>query len=434
MRGVAAGIVMMLAVASAHAADGTGESGGAPDNGAALDTGGSHEVVWTPPSLVPVRGPRFAPVTLDAFVSLGHPASYASAEVARRAVEREPSVRAVLHLYAYGVPAEQAMEALVEAAEQGRFFELFDRIVQSRQTFAGPADLAQLGRDAGLDGPRLDEALASHRHHAAVERIQRESRNSGHHPSELLINGRRVSPWSGDETIVRSIAEARARAEELLADGVPLSQLYDRIVELDEEVPFVSDPLARGTHKRLTVELAGAPARGPATAPITVVVWANFACMQCAEVAAALKRLDKAHPGALRLAWKHFPSPYRQAIGQTAAEYAAAAHAQGRFWPLYDVAMASHLVPARVSRSELDRLGAQVLLDMGKLHSEIDSGRARGAVEHDAEEARRLGVPTAGSIAINGIPIAAGAATYDVLEKVVAAELDAGVLERLRRR
>jgi len=421
MRGVAAGVVMVLAVASAHAADGT------------LDTGGSHEVVWTPPSVVPVRGPRFAPVTLDAFVSLGHPTSYSSAEQARRSVEGDPSVRAILHLFAYGAPAEQAMEALVEAAEEGRFFALFDLIVQQRLTFAAPADLARLGRDAGLDGTRLDEALASHRHRGAVERIQRESRASGHHPSEFLINGRRASPYSGKETIERTIAEARARAEELLADGVPLSQLYERVVDLDEEVPFGSDPLLRPTHKRLTIELSGTPVRGPTTAPITIVMWANLACMQCAEVAAAVKRLESAHPKLIRVAWKHFPSPYRQAIGQTAAEFAAAAQAQGRFWPLYDVAMASHLVPARVSRSELDRLGAQVKLDDARMRAEIDSGRARAAVEHDAEEARRLGVPTAGSVAVNGIPIAAGSATYDVLDRLVSAELDAGVLERLRR-
>jgi protein-disulfide isomerase len=242
-----------------------------------------------------------------------------------------------------------------------------------------------------------------------------------------------VSPWSGDETITRSIAEAHARAEELLADGVPLSQLYERIVELDEEVPFASDPLARGTRKRLAIDLTGAPTRGPATAPITIVVWGNFACMQCAEVAVALKRLDAAHPRLIRVAWKHYPSPYRQAIGQTAAEFAAAAHAQGRFWPLYDLAMASHLVPARVSRSELDRLGAQVQLDDARMRSEIDSGRARAVVEHDSEEARRLGVPTAGSVVLDGIPVSAGSATYDILERLVSSELDAGVLERLRR-
>jgi len=132
------------------------------------------------------------------------------------------------------------------------------------------------------------------------------------------------------------------------------------------------------------------------------------------------------------VAWKHFPSPYRAAIGEVAAEYAAAAQAQGRFWPLYDLAMASHLVPARVSRSELDRLGAQARLDEARLRQEIDSGRARAVVERDAEEARRLGVPTAGSVAVNGIPVA-GAPSYELLDRLVAAELDAGVLERLHR-
>jgi len=134
----------------------------------------------------------------------------------------------------------------------------------------------------------------------------------------------------------------------------------------------------------------------------------------------------------VRLVWKHFPSPYRAAIGETAAEYAAAAHAQGRFWPLYDLAMASHLVPARVSRPELDRLGAQARLDAARLKRELDSGRARAAVERDSDEARRLGVPTAGSLAVNGIPVA-GAPSYELLERLVAGELDAGVLERLRR-
>lgn len=421
MRAACIAAMVLFAALPARAADGT------------LATGGSHEVVWTPPTLVPVRGPRFAPVTIDAFVALGHPPSYATAELARRWAEREPGVRVVLHLFAYGAPAETALEELLCAGDQGRFFDLFDKLVQARTTFAAPASLSRLAVESGVDGARFAEAMASHRHRADAERILRDARGSGHHPPELLINGRRMSPWSGDETIGRGIAEARGRAEELLADGVPLSQLYERLVELDEEVPFVVDPSTRGTRKRLVVDTTGSPTRGAATAPVTVVLWANFACMQCAEVAASLRRLDEAHPGLVRVVWKHFPSPYRAAIGQTAAEYAAAAHAQGHFWPLYDVAMASRLIPARVTRTELDRLGQQAQVDAARIRSELESGRARAAVERDADEARRLGVPTAGSVAVNGIPVA-GAPSFELLERLVAGELDTGVLERLRRR
>ena len=425
MRGALVLLVLAAAV-PARAADGT------------LTTGASHEVVWTPPTLLPVRGPRFAPVTLDVFVALGHPPSYTAAEQARRLTERGTDLREVVHLFVFGGTSELALEALLEAADQGRFWPLFDRIVQARMTSFSVDELARLGAEAGLDPDRLADALATRRHCALGERLQRASRQTGHHPPELLINGRRMSPWSGDATLARGVAEARARAAELEAAGVPLSQLYDRVLELDEEVPFVIDPLARDTRRRLTIDLTGAPLRGPVAAPVTVVVWGNFACMQCAEVAAALQRVVQAHPGLVRVAWKHFPSYYSAALtlssspAETAAEYAAAAQALGGFWPLYDAAMASHLVPARITRLELERLAQAAGLDLGRLHAELASSRPRAAVEHDVDEARRLGVPTAGSVAVDGIPIA-GAPSYELLERLVAAELDAGVLERLRR-
>jgi protein-disulfide isomerase len=295
------------------------------------------------------------------------------------------------------------------------------------------AELGRLGREVGLDGPRLDDALANGRHRDAADRVRREARQSGHHPPELLVNGRRLSPWSGEEALAHAIGEARSRAQELLAEGIPLSQLYDRLVERDEEVPFVIDPLSRASHKRLFVEVAGAPLRGPATAPVTIVTFGNLASMPCAELAAALKRLQAAYPGLVRVAWKNFPSPYRGSIGETAAEYAAAAAAQGRFWEFYDAAMATRLQPARATPAELERLCASVGVDGARLHAELVGGRAKAAVEHDAEEARRLGVPTAGSVVVNGIPVA-GAPTYELLDRMVAAELDAGVLERLQRR
>ncbi|MDB4969817.1 MAG: thioredoxin protein [Myxococcales bacterium] len=395
-----------------------------------LTTGASHDVVWTPPTTWPVRGPRYAVVTIDVYLLLGHAPSYAVAEVARRAVERSRDVRAVMHLTEVTRNTEAAAEALVEAAEQERFFALFDRIAQARLSFAAPVDVARLGRDAGLDGARLDDALASRRHRGEVERLVHEAR--GHRAVEILINGHRISPWAGEEAVNHALAEARTRAADLLADGVPLSQLYERLVDVDEEVPFTIDPGARGTRRRLAIDVDNAPVRGPSTAPVTVVLWANFACMQCADVAASLKRVAAAHPGLVRIAWKHYPSPYRQAIGQTAAEYAAAAHAQGRFWALHDVAMASRLLPARVSRVELDRMAASAGLDEVRLHLEVDHGLARAAVERDAAEARRLGVPGPGSVAVNGIAVA-GAPSFELLDRLVAAELDAGVLERLHR-
>jgi protein-disulfide isomerase len=394
-------------------------------------TGATHELTWTPPTPLPIRGPRFAPVTIDVYFAFAHLPSYTSAELARHSVEHAPDVRVVLHLVAFQGASELAAEAGLEAAAQGRFWPFVDRLVQTRVQSPNPLELGRLAREAGLDGDALDEALATHRHKPSVEKLNADSRSQAHHPPELFVNGRRMSPWAGEDALQKAIAEARARARELLDDGVPLTQLYERVLELDEEVPFTIEPTTRAVRRRLPVDVSSAPMRGPADAPVTVVLFANFACMQCADVAAALKHLQESHPRLVRLAWKHFPSPYRAQSGQTAAEIAAAAHAQGKFWPLYDLAFSSHLQPARMSPQELTELCVQAGVDRGKLAAELSSGRARDAVERDAEESRRLGVPTAGSVVVNGIPIT-GPPSYELLDRLVQAELDAGVLDRLQ--
>jgi protein-disulfide isomerase len=413
-------LLLALTTTPALAADGT------------MPTDATHEVVWVPPTLVPVRGPRFAPVTLDVFVALGHPPSSGALELARRAVERgHGDVRLVPHLFTFGQPSfELASEAALEAAAQGRFWPFVDRLAREHAGLPGAAELAQLARDAGLDVDRLAAALESHRHRATVERLTQESRAFNHHPPELLVNGRRVSPWSGDDAIARAIADARLRARQLLEEGVPLSQLYQRVIDDDEEVPFVSDPLSHPTRHRVAVDLTTAPVRGPTTAPIVIVLYANFACVQCAEIALNVKRVVDAHAGLVRLAWKNFPPPYTSSTGLYAAEVAEAAQAQGRFWALYDLALKSRLQVARVSKPELEQLAAAAGMDVARMLRELAAGTHRAAVERDRDEARRIGVPTAGSVLVDGVPVIG--ASFEVIERLVQSDLDAGVLERLR--
>ncbi len=402
----------------------------APARGAddTLQTGAEHEVVWAPATAVPVRGPRFAPVTIDVYVALGHLPSYATAEMARHAAEHASDVRVILHAFSFGPPSELALEALLEAADQGRFWPLFDRLTQTRATGFAPIELERLGREAGLDGARLAAALATRKQREPLRRLRANVRANDHHPPELLVNGRRVSPWSGEEAVTRAVNEARVRAQELLDEGVPLSQLYDRILERDEEVPFVIDPLGRASHKRISVDTTNAPSRGPANAPITIVTFGNLACMSCAELAASLQKLQATYPALVRVVWKNLMSPDAQV-----AELAVAAAAQGRFWELHDLAMKTRLTPTHARLAALERLASTVGIDPVRLHAEIVSGRVREILDHDAEEARHIGVPTSGSVVVNGIPVA-GAPSYELLDRLVTQELDTGVLDRLRRR
>src|SRR5690606_29259065 len=51
----------------------------------------------------------------------------------------------------------------------------------------------------------------------------------------------------------------------------------------------------------------GAPTEGPADAPITIVVWSDYACGYCNRVQGTLAKLEHLYPGQLR--WVHRTLP-----------------------------------------------------------------------------------------------------------------------------
>jgi hypothetical protein len=83
------------------------------------------------------------------------------------------------------------------------------------------------------------------------------------------------------------------------------------------------------------VQVGAAPTRGPANAPVTIVVFSDFHCPFCAKAAGAPEQIEREYPGKVRIAFKHHPLPMH-AEARAAAKAALAAQAQGRFWELHD--------------------------------------------------------------------------------------------------
>jgi protein-disulfide isomerase len=389
-----------------------------------LTTDGTHEIRHIPAPPYPVRGPRFAPVTVDLYFSFGHSPSAVGAELARRAVEnaRAQDVREVLRLAPPGpisnsAAGELGAEALIEAEAQGRAFPFLDRFLHERAAL-NAAELVRAGVDAGLDGEKLAAALADHRHTAEVERRTKEASQAGHAAGELLINGRRSSVWVNEEGLSATIQEARKRAQALLDSGVPLGRLYDAMVQPEEPRP------PEKPRVRLVADLAGAPMRGAPTAPITIVVFSNLACSACSDAADVLRRLREAWPGRIREVWLNHVPAYLSgtSIDMAAAELAAAATAQGKFWALHDAVLRLQ----RRGRAELEAAARDAGVDL----SRRDSAAEKRQVAHDLFEGRRLGVPIAPSLFVNGV-LFAGMPQLERLDRAVRAELQRGLLDRL---
>lgn len=143
----------------------------------------------------------------------------------------------------------------------------------------------------------------------------------------------------------------------------------------------------------------GAPTEGPATAPITIVVWSDYACGFCNRVQATLAKLDHLYPGQIQ--WVHRTLPLEEDY-TLAAEVALAAAAQGRFRPMHERLFA---LRGRVTRAEAELVARELGLDMIQFRADLDAKTHKPVVEADTADAEKLGVTATPTFFVNGRPI-----------------------------
>lgn len=146
------------------------------------------------------------------------------------------------------------------------------------------------------------------------------------------------------------------------------------------------------------VDVPGRPAKGPASAPVTVVEFSDFQCPQCARVFAQLEEVLKPYAGKVRVVARHFPlEQHPQAF--KAAEAAEAAAEQGRFWEYAALLYANQ---ADLSVSKLKDLATQAGLDRKRFDAALDSGKFAEVVQKEFDDAVRIGVAGTPAFYVNG--------------------------------
>ena len=143
----------------------------------------------------------------------------------------------------------------------------------------------------------------------------------------------------------------------------------------------------------------GDPTDGPASAPVTIVEWSDYACGYCNRVQDTLDKLARIYPGRLR--WVHRTMPLDE-DNTLAAEAALAADAQGRFAPMHARLFAVH---GRVDRAAVDAIARELGLDMIRFRADLDAGTYRAVVAADLKDALALGVSGTPMFFVNGRPV-----------------------------
>src|SRR6266571_2202063 len=87
---------------------------------------------------------------------------------------------------------------------------------------------------------------------------------------------------------------------------------------------------------RVKLESVAGPAKGPESAPITIVEYADFQCPYCTRALDSLKQVEEKYAGKVRIVFRDFPLSQIHPFAAKAAEAGACANDQGKFWPMHD--------------------------------------------------------------------------------------------------
>jgi Na+/H+ antiporter NhaA len=157
-----------------------------------------------------IRGNPDAPVTLLEYGDFECPYCGAAAPIVAKLLEHLDLRYVFRHLPLTDVHpnAQTAAEASEAAAEQGRFWELHDRLLGNQDALA-PGDLYRHAADLGLDLDRFSEDLRRRRHAGRVAEDVRSADASGVSGTPtFFINGRRHLGVYDEGTLAQAVKAA----------------------------------------------------------------------------------------------------------------------------------------------------------------------------------------------------------------------------------
>jgi protein-disulfide isomerase len=169
-----------------------------------------------------------------------------------------------------------------------------------------------------------------------------------------------------------------------------------------------------------TVDPADSPSKGPASAPVTIVVWSDFECPACGRMVPLLDEVTHKHPNDVRLVHKFYPLA-KHPNAHKAALAAWAAQRQGKYWEYERKLFADQ---TRMSDADLVRHAKDVGLDMQRFEADRASDAAEKTVARDKAAADAAGLSGTPHIVINGRKFMAFEDPMADLEKWIQLELE----------
>jgi protein-disulfide isomerase len=186
---------------------------------------------------------------------------------------------------------------------------------------------------------------------------------------------------------------------------------YFKTLEAKYKVDMKMEPI------RVEVAATG-PAKGPATAPVTIVEFSDFQCPFCSRLTPTIAEVEKKYGDKVRIVFRQYPLPFHQ-NAQKAAEASLCAQDQGKFWEMHDAMFGNQ---AALGVDQLKAKAAELGMNADKFNKCVDSGEKAAAIQADQKAGSAAGVNGTPALFVNGRFIN-GAVPLDQITTVVDDEL-----------
>jgi protein-disulfide isomerase len=287
---------------------------------------------------------------------------------------------------------------------------------------------------ADFGASRLVQALYLARREALDELIgarliNQEAKALGMDPAALIekeITSHAPTPTEADITFWYQTNPARVQGATLAQVHDPIkgllieqrmSEAHDAyIAKLKDKVPVVIslEP------PRQKVASAGHPTKGPKDAPIEFIEFSDFQCPFCQRANPTVEQVLKTYGSQIRFVYRHYPLP-NHPNARPAAEAAACADEQGRFWQYHDELFAKS---NQLTDADLKEHAAAVGLDAARFAACVDGHRFKNQIDQDIKEGNDAGVSGTPAFFINGRALE-GAQPFEAFKRVIDEELAA---------
>jgi len=257
--------------------------------------------------------------------------------------------------------------------------------------------------------------------------LEKEAAPLGLTPDELVRQEAEKRTSVGDEELLAFYEENKERMGEVSFEEV--KPRIQRHLEQQRQQAAGAEYL-QGLRAKASLEIyldvprveveAKGPSLGPDDAPVTIIEFSDYQCPFCRRAAPVIQQVLEKYPSQVRFVFRNYPLERIHPLARGAAEAAACAGEQGRFWEFHDKLFASG---GELDADSLRQYASDLELDLDAFQACVDERRFQADIEADLAAGQEAGVAGTPAFFINGIPMK-GARPLDAFVSLIDEELE----------